>query len=305
MATTTIQTQAGKQEQEELGGFRFQLRSFARFLKVLLRSTKAKIGFGLIGGFVVLAIFAPYIAPYSPVPGVQFGPLYAQPSSQHLLGTDFQGVDVLSEVIWGARVSLIIGLAAAAFATGIGSVVGITAGYRGGWIDEVLMRASDISLAIPSLALMILFVVYLTPSLGSILFAISITTWPPIARSVRSQVLSLRERPFVDAARMTGMGGGKIMASVILPNVIALIVANGILQVTSSIVAEAALDFIGIGVPSLVSWGTMLYWAQQYAFLHGAWWWIAAPGVCIALLGLGFVMVGFSIEEIANPRIRA
>jgi peptide/nickel transport system permease protein len=214
------------------------------------------------------------------------------------------GVDILSEVIWGTRVSLIIGLSAAAFATGIGSVVGITAGYKGGSIDEGLMRFSDVSLSIPALALMILFVVYLTPSLYSILFAISITTWPPIARSVRSQVLSLKERPFVDAARMSGMGDAKIMATVILPNVLALIAANGILQVTSSIVAEAALDFIGIGVLSLVSWGTMLYWAEQFAFFHGAWWWIVAPGVAIALLGLGFVFVGFSLEEIGNPRIR-
>ena len=108
----------------------------------------------------------------------------------------------------------------------------------------------------------------------------------------------------MDAARLSGMSDFSIMTSVILRMVLALIVANGILQVTSSIVAEAALDFIGIGVLSLTSWGTMLYWAEQFAFFHGAWWWIAAPGICIALLGFGFVLVGFSLEEIGNPRIR-
>lgn len=276
--------------------------AFRGFLKQLFSSTKAKIGITIILAFVILALLPQLFAHYSPT--VQSGADYEPPSLAHLLGTDYAGVDVLSEVIWGSRVSLIIGLSAAAFATGIGSIVGIIAGYKGGLMDEALMRISDISLSIPALALMILFVVYLKPSLGSILFAISITTWPPIARSVRSQVLSLRDRPFVDAARISGMSDTKIMTSVILRNVLALIVANGILQVTASIVAEAALDFIGLGVLSLVSWGTMLYWAEQFAFFHGAWWWIAAPGVCIALLGLGFVLIGFSLEEIGNPRIR-
>ncbi len=276
--------------------------TFSSFLKRLFASTKAKIGISIIGAFVILALFPQLFAHYSPT--VQSGADYSPPSYSHLLGTDYAGVDVLSEVVWGSRVSLIIGISAAVFATGIGSLVGVVAGYKGGLIDEVLMRVSDISLSIPALALMILFVVYLQPSLGSILFAISITTWPPIARSVRSQVLSLRDRPFVDAARLTGMSDSRIMATVIVRNVLALIVANGILQVTASIVAEAALDFIGLGVLSLVSWGTMLYWAEQFAFFHGAWWWIAAPGVCIALLGLGFVLIGFSLEEIGNPRIR-
>jgi ABC-type dipeptide/oligopeptide/nickel transport system permease subunit len=268
----------------------------------MLHGTKAKIGFALILGFFVVALFSASLAPYSPTHPT--GVPYEAPSAAHLLGTDYLGVDVLSEIVWGTRISLLIGSAAALFATGVGSIVGIVAGYKGGWLDETLMRSSDIALAIPSLVLMILFVVYLTPSIASILLAISITTWPPIARSVRSQVLSIRERPFVDAARMTGMNDLRIMITVILPNVLALIIANGILQVTYSIVAESALDFIGVGLPSLVSWGTMLYWAEQFAFFHNTWWWIIAPGVCIGLLGLGFVLVGFSIEEIANPRIR-
>jgi peptide/nickel transport system permease protein len=280
-----------------------RVASVKAFTKLLLKSWKGRLGIAIILAFVVLAISPQVFAPYSPT--IPSGLNYESPSSQHLLGTDHIGVDVLSEVLWGARVSLVIGLAAAAFSTGIGSVIGIVAGYKGKYIDEILMRASDISLSIPSLVLMILFVVYLGPSLYSILFSISITTWPPIARSVRSLVLSLRERPFVDAARLTGMGDARIMAAVILPNVLALIVANGILQVTASIVAEAALDFIGLGVPSLVSWGTMLYWAQvSGAFLYGAWWVIATPGICIALLGFGFVLLGFALEEVGNPRIR-
>lgn len=288
------------QEQETREQTKFS--KFWDFAKLLLSSTKAKIGFVIIVGFVLLALFPQLFAPHSST--LPSGGEYLTPSATHLLGTDYRGVDVFSEIIWGTRVSMIIGLSAAFFATGIGSLVGIIAGFKGGVVDEILMRGSDISLSIPSLALMILFVVYLQPSLTSILFAISITTWPPIARSVRSQVLSLRDRPYVDAARLSGMGDARIMVSVILRNVIALIVANGILQVTASIVAEAALDFIGLGVLSLVSWGTMLYWAEQSAFINGAWWAIAAPGVCIALLGLGFVLIGFSIEEIGNPRIR-
>jgi peptide/nickel transport system permease protein len=295
-------SQAWKSTESTQDGRRAFFEPLMNVSKLILHGTKAKIGIGLILGFLTVALMASFIAPYSPVHPT--GTSYEAPSSSHLLGTDYQGVDVSSEIIWGTRISLLIGIAAAAFASVMGSTVGVMAGFKGGWVDESLMRLSDVALAIPSLVLMILFVVYLTPSIASILLAISITTWPPIARSVRSQVLSIRERPFVDAARMTGMSDSRIMLTVIVPNVLALIVANGVLQVTYSIVAEAALDFIGVGLPSLVSWGTMLYWAEQFAFFHNAWWWITAPGVCIALLGLGFVLVGFSIEEIANPRIR-
>jgi ABC-type dipeptide/oligopeptide/nickel transport system permease subunit len=265
---------------------------------------KSALGFGVIVAFVIMALFAPYIAPYDPK---GTSPLVNTPPSwQHLLGTTYLGEDVLSQVIWGSRISLLIGTAAAASATMIGATVGLIAGYSSKRsVDGSLMRFTDVFLIIPTLPLMIIFAAFLGPTIYNIIFVISITSWPSIARVVRSQVLAIKQRTFVKAARVAGLSESKIMTSVILPNVGPLILANATLAITSSIVAEAGLDFLGLGAPDVVSWGTMLYWAQSFGFFYGAWWWFLAPGISIALLGFGFALMGFTLEKMANPRLRA
>jgi len=265
------------------------------------------VGLGIIGVFALLAIFAPLLARYPPA--LQSKQQYSPPSWQHWLGTDNLGQDILSQIFYGARISLLVGLVVALAATSIGTLVGVLSGYYRGATDQGLMRFTDVMLVLPQLPLMIILAAYLGPSLESIIIVLTLTSWPLVARLIRSQTLSLRERPFTDASRVIGSSNLRIIFSVIVPNLLTLIAANVVLMITTAVVGEAGLDFIGLGNPSVVSWGTMLYWAQNYALfgsINGvAWWWILAPGLCIALLGLGAVLVSLSIENVFNPRLRA
>jgi len=279
------------------------LDTFSEYLRLISEDRKSLLGLGIISAFVLIGIFAPYIAPYDPKQTSTL--VNTPPSWQHLLGTTYLGEDVLSQVMWGSRISLIIGTAAATSATMIGTVIGLIAGFSARRaVDASCMRFTDIFLIIPALPLMIIFAAFFGPTMYNIIFVIGITSWPSIARVIRSQVLGIKERTFVKAARVTGVSDVKIMFSIILPNVAPMILANGILAITTAIVAEAGLDFLGLGAPDIVSWGTMLYWAQSFGFFYGAWWWLLAPGFCIALLGFGFVLFGFALEKIANPRLR-
>lgn len=257
----------------------------------------------VLGFFTLMAIFAPWLTPYGPhqVSGLPYSP----PSFQHWMGTDELGQDIMSQVIYGARISLAVGFSVALAATLIGSLVGLVSGFYRGAVDEALMRATDVILILPSLPLAVILAAYLGPSVLTIIEVLTLTGWPLVARVVRSQTLSLRERPFVDAERVIGAGNGRIMLRVIIPNLLSLIAANAVLAITAAVVGEAGLDFIGLGNPSVVSWGTMLYWSQNLnAVLRGAWWWILAPGLCIALVGLGAVLISIGIENIFNPRLR-
>jgi peptide/nickel transport system permease protein len=210
----------------------------------------------------------------------------------------------MSQIIYGSRVSLMVGFAVAVVATLLGTTVGLLAGFYRGPADEGLMRITDVFLILPSLPLAIILAAYLGPSETTIIEVLAVTSWPLVARVVRSQTLSLRERPFTDAARVIGAGNRRIMFRVIIPNLLTLIAANAVLTITAAVAGEAGLDFIGLGNPSVVSWGTMLYWAETYALFNGAWWWIVAPGICICLVGLGAVLISVSIENLFNPRLR-
>jgi len=263
------------------------------------------MGFGIIIVFAVLAVGAPIIAPYSPYMFPAPGRPYSSPSTKFLLGTDNLGEDILSEIIYGGRVSITVGLIVAFLSTGLGTLIGILAGYYMKTIDEVLMRATDMVLILPALPLMIILAAYLGPSVRTVILVLTVTSWPSVARVVRSQTLSLRERPFVDSARVAGASDSRIIAKILFPNLASIIAANAVLMVTTAVVGEAALDFIGLGDITVVSWGTMLYWAQSYALFNGAWWWVVAPGVCIVLVGLAFVLISVSIENIFNPRLRS
>jgi peptide/nickel transport system permease protein len=266
---------------------------------------RAQVGFGIIIVFSILALTAPIISPYSPYAFPAPGRPYSPPSGKFLLGTDYLGEDVLSEIIYGARVSMLVGIIVAFLATSFGTIVGVVAGYYGRFIDEGLMRATDIVLILPSLPLMIILAAYLGPSLQTVILVLTVTTWPLVARVVRSQTLSLKERPFTDSERVAGAGDFRIITKILIPNLATIIAANAVLMVTTAIVGEAGLDFIGLGDITVVSWGTMLYWAQSYAIFNGAWWWVMAPGICIVLVGLGFVLISVSIESVFNPRLRA
>ncbi|MDG7032645.1 MAG: ABC transporter permease, partial [Nitrososphaerota archaeon] len=250
--------------------------------------------------FVLIAIFGPFVVSNPVQPALDLA--YLPPSLRFPLGTDNWGRSVLAELVWGSRISLTVGVVSATAATLIGTLVGLVAGYFGGIVGEVMMRLTDIMLIIPPLALMILLAVYLGPSETTVIFIIAITAWPFIARTVRSEVLTRKNRTYVHAAKVTGVGTREILFSYILPDILPVVLANAVLTVTAAIVAEATLDFIGVGVTSIVSWGEILYWAQQSAFYYNAWWWILSPGLAIGALGTGFMMIGLGVEEITGHR---
>jgi peptide/nickel transport system permease protein len=265
---------------------------------------RAQLGLGIISFFSALAIAAPVIAPYSPYAFPAPGSPYLSPGTKFLLGTDYVGEDILSEIIYGGRISIFVGLVVAALSTGFGTLIGVVSGYYKKMIDETLMRLTDVVLILPALPLMIILAAYLGPSVRTVILVLTVTSWPPVARVVRSQTLSLRERPFTDSARVAGASDFRIITRILLPNLATIIAANAVLMVTSAIVGEAALDFIGLGDITVVSWGTMLYWAQTYALFNGAWWWVLAPGICIIVVGLAFVLISVSIEGAFDPRLR-
>lgn len=231
------------------------------------------------------------------------------PSSSHLLGTDERGRDVLSQIFFGTEASLIVGFAAAAITMILGAVVGLVAGIYGKAVDELLMRTTDLFLVIPWLPLAVILAMFLPPlgqpSMGKIIIVIGVTSWPATARIVRSQVLTVKERSFVERAISVGAGRLHIMRRHLLPNVFPLVFANAIISVSYAILSAAFLAFLGISDITQVTWGLMLYNAFNYGgFASQAWWYVLPPGLCIVLVVLGFTFVSFALDDILNPRLR-
>ena len=270
----------------------------------LVRNPKSLIGLFLLLLFVAVALLAPIIAPYSPK-DTSFIP-FDLGSAAHPLGTTALGEDVLSQLIWGTRLSLLVGLLAGAIATFVSVVIGLVSGYAGGVVDEVLSTFTNIFLVIPPLVLLILLAAYIkVEGVLPIIFVIALTGWAWGARVLRAQTLTLRNRDFVEAARVVGEGGGRIVFAEILPNMLSLIAANFFGAALFAVLSEAGLEFLGLGDVGIVTWGTMLYWAQtNQAFLLNQWAWMIAPGLCIALLGTSFALLNFAIDEITNPKLR-
>lgn len=222
-----------------------------------------------------------------------------------IMGTDSGGQDIFSQFVYGARLSLYVGLAATFIGIGLGLLVGLMAGYLGKLVDEVLMRFTDMILVIPALPLLIVLSFVLGPSLSTIILLLGFLGWPGFARLIRSQVLSLRERPFIEAAKASGGGTAYILVRHILPSLVALTYVNLALSVPAAIVGEAALSFLGLGDPTQVTWGKMLELAREAGSAGSlTWWWIIPPGIGIAILSLSFILIGYSLDEMFNPRLR-
>jgi len=270
----------------------------------LVRNRKAAAGLGLFGFFVAVAILAPLIAPYDPH-ALQFTHML-QPSRTHLLGTTVTGQDIFSQLVWSARESLVIALWAGLGATVVSVIVGVTAAYMGGLWDHFLNLFTDVFLVLPTLPLMIIMGTYLNNrGLVVLIGVIIVTGWSYGARQLRSQALSLRNREFLEAARVRGERRLYIIVFEVLPNMTSLIVAIFFGAALYAVLAAAGLQFIGLGDPNSLSWGTMLYWAQANgALLAGSPWWVLAPGLCIAALGAAFALINYAFDELSNPALR-
>ena len=219
------------------------------------------------------------------------------------LGLDSRGRDIFSQLIWGSRIALLVGFLAAFFTVLIGMVIGLVAGYLGGRIDSVLMRFTDVILVIPGLPLIIIMASVLGSSIWNIILVIALVGWPGVARVIRAEVLSLKERPFIESARVTGAGSTRIMFRHVAPNVMPLAFLFMTFGVSGAILSEAALSFIGLGDVNTMSWGIMLYYVQNSNALK-AWWWLLPPGLAITMISLSFFLVGRAFDEIVNPRLR-
>jgi peptide/nickel transport system permease protein len=270
---------------------------------LLFGTWRGRIALGVLGLFVFLAIFGSAIAPYDP--NASSIDVLAKPSWSHILGTTESGVDVFSQILVGARVSIVVGFAAALISAVLGSTVGLVGGYFGGWTDRILDAVENWFLVIPTLPLMIVLARLLEPSLTVLILVIGLTSWAGTGRIVRAQVLTLRERAFVERARALGASDRYIIKTHIFPNTLPLIFANTVLIVAVAILSEAALSFLGLGDPTRISWGTMLENAfESGAPSAGAWWYVIPPGLCITLLVLAVATLGYLFEEYINPRLR-
>ncbi len=265
------------------------------------RNRSGMFGLVVVAGLILVALLAPYLAPHDPFSTSRnaLQPPLANPN--HLLGTDHLGRDLLSNLIWGARVSLMVGLAAAFTATLIGVLVGALSGYIGGWFDELLMRITEFFQIIPRFVLALITVAFFGSGLVNLILVIGILSWPQTARLVRSQYLSHKTLPYVDAGRAIGMRAARLIFVQILPNVMAPVLVVASLDVAQAILLEASLGFFGLGDPNLTSWGSMLNTAQSY--VQRAWWMSVFPGLGISLAVLGFNLLGDGLTEATDPRM--
>ena len=259
--------------------------------------------------FTVMAALAPIIAPYDPFEVVYDADravvALSPPTWQNWFGTTNQGMDVFSQFVWGARVALIVGLISAFGSVILGTAIGLVSGYFGGWIDEILMRFTDIAFGLPFLPFAMVVIAIAEPSLSLVILLVIFFLWRTPARVIRAQVLSLKTRPFVWAARAAGASNARILVREILPNVLPLSFLYMAIGVQTGVMLEAALSFLGFGDPNVQSWGIMLNAAFRAGAMRTAWWWVLPPGLALSIFVIAVFMITRAFEERINPQLRA
>jgi peptide/nickel transport system permease protein len=276
---------------------------FQRYLLPFWENKKSRVGVIILLLFILMAIFAPIVAPYSPQRNDFDSNL--SPNWHHLFGTTQTGEDIFSQWVYGARISLLVAFLAGLSTTFVGLIIGLMAGYLPGLVDEILSYAMNVFLVLPALPLMIVLAAYFpVKGIGIIVLVIVFTSWAWGARAFRAQAKTLRTRDYITAARFSGDSLLRILIREILPNMMSLVAAGAIGSATSAILAESSLEFLGLGDPTITSWGTMLYWAQNSgALLLGKWVWMFVPGATIAIFGCALVLMNFGVDQLSNPRL--
>ena len=275
-------------------------RRSSTFTQRLLHNKLAVAGLVVVSLLFAVSFFAPVIAPYDPN-AIDLKNILMPPGSSHLLGTDQLGRDILSRMIWGARISLKVGFVAVGIATLIGTILGTLSGYYGGIIDTLIMRAVDLMLCFPSFFLILTVIAVLEPSIWNIMAVIGFTSWMGVARLIRAEILTIREREFIQAARSQGASDMRIITRHIIPNAMSPVLVSATLGVAGAILTESALSFLGIGVqPPTPSWGNMLTAGKDN--LEYAWWLSLFPGLAILITVLGYNLLGEGIRDALDPR---
>jgi peptide/nickel transport system permease protein len=284
-------------------------RAVQRNWSLYRRDREGIVGLLVLAVFVAVAVFASVIADPEDLRAITADvkdyPRWAPPSEFAPLGTDSLGRPVWDQLVYGSQVSLIVGIAATAIAILIGTVVGVLAGFFGGWIDACLSRLTEWFLVIPFLPLAIVLAAVLGPSLRNIIFVIGVTSWPVTARLIRAQVLTIKQRLYVERSKALGASSLHVMGRHVLPNVMPLVIANATLTVPVAILSETALAFLGLGDPTRISWGSMLEDSFDAGALgREAWWWYLPPGLCVIGVVLAFTLIGRALEGVLDPRLR-
>jgi peptide/nickel transport system permease protein len=290
------------------GRARWRPRWLDSTLDILRRDRFARAGVTIYAALILVAIFAPVIAPHDPHAIMEEDGVWLtnqEPSSRFLLGTTNVGRDIFSQLVYGARPALLVGFSAAFIVAFVGTIVGLVAGYFGGWVDAALMRLTDVAFGIPFLPFVIVLVAFLGPSIWNVVLTMGLLLWRDTARIIRSQVLTVRERAFVQAARVSGASAWRTIFLYVAPNILALSLLYGTLAIGWAILTEASVSFLGFGDPTVVSWGFMLQDAYvSQAIARGAYSWFVPPGVCIMLAVMAGFFIGRGYEELLFPRLR-
>lgn len=286
------------------------MRRFSAAWSIFIQNPLGKAGLAILTMFALMAL-ASFAVPlagdmYDPMTGVDPAVSHSVgPSFTHFLGTDFIGRDIFTQLLEGAKIAFIVGLASAFISIVIGTIVGMVSGYAGGVVDVILMRVADMVMVLPSLViLLIISALFGQLNIWMIVFLIAVLRWPAVSRVIRSQTLSLKQRPFIEASRVAGASNLRIIFKHIMPNVLPLAFLYMTFRVTSAILVEASLAFLGFGDPGQISWGMMLQWVWSSGHMFQAPYWLLPPGICISLLTLSFYMVGRAMDEVLDPRLR-